>query len=83
MLPVRPLRVKVFLQRYQTYAWYQDNISLAEHSMVGPFQLRTTLRNKLKYPNIIGEKKWKELEKEVRKKGINTSDTKEVVPLER
>ena len=30
---------------------------------------------------MIDEKNWKALEKEVRQKGINTSDTKEVVPL--
>ena len=29
---------------------------------------------------MIENKKWRELEKEGRKKGINTSDTKEVVP---
>ena len=32
---------------------------------------------------MIDEKQWQELEKEGRKKGINTSDTKEVLTLER
>ena len=31
---------------------------------------------------MIDKKQWQELEKEERKKGINTSDAKEVVPLE-
>ena len=82
MLPVRPLRVNGFLQRYQTYVWYQDDISLVEHSLVCPFQFGTTGRKKLKYPNIIDTKHWKELGKEGQKKVINTSNTKEVVPLE-
>ena len=51
---------------------------LAEHGLVGTFQLGTTGRNTLKYPNTIDNNQWKELEKEGRKKGINTSDTKEV-----
>ena len=31
---------------------------------------------------MIDEKQWEELEKEGMKKGISTSDTKEVMPLE-
>ena len=76
-----PLRVNRLLQRYHTYVWYQDDISLSNHRLVGPLQFGTTGRNKLKYPNLIDKKQWKELEKEGRKKEINTSDTKEVVPL--
>ena len=30
---------------------------------------------------MIDKKQWKELEKEGQKKGINTSETKEVLPL--
>ena len=56
MFPVRPLRVNGFLQRYQTYVWYQDDIFLAKHSLVGPFQFETTGRKNLKYPNMIDEK---------------------------
>ena len=48
MLPVRPLRVNGFLKRYQTYVWYQDEISLDKHSLVVPFQLGTTERKRLK-----------------------------------
>ena len=44
MLPVRPLRVNIFLHNYQTYVWYQDDISLAKHRMVGTFQFGTTGR---------------------------------------
>ena len=32
---------------------------------------------------MIDKKQWKALEKEVGNKGINTSDTKEVVPFRR
>ena len=60
--PVRQIRVNYFLQEYQKYVWYQDNISLAEHRLVVSFQFRATGRNKSKYPNIIEEKQWKELE---------------------
>ena len=65
------------------YAWYQYDISLANHRLVGPFQFGTKGRKKLKYPNMISNKNRKELEKEGLKKGINNSDTKEVVPLGR
>ena len=61
MLPVIPLRVNGFLQRYQTYVWYQDDISLVEHSLVCPFQFGTTGGNNFKYPNIIDKKQWTEL----------------------
>ena len=60
---VRPLRVKGYLQRYQTYVWYQYDISLAGHILVVPLQYGTTGRNKLKYPNIINKKQWKDSEK--------------------
>ena len=63
MLTVRPLRVNGFLPRYHEYMWYQDVISLANHRLVGPFQFGTTGRNKLKHPNMIDDKQWKELEK--------------------
>ena len=82
-LTVKTLRVNGFLQKYQQYVWYQYDISLLHHSPVGPFQLGTTLRKKLKYPNMIEKKQWKALEKEVWNNGINTSDDKEVVPLGR
>ena len=83
MLLVRPSKVHNLLQNNQKYMWYQDEILLSKKRLVGPFQFGKTGRKKLKYPNIIDEKQWKELEKELCKKGINTSDTKEVVPLER
>ena len=50
MWPVRPLRVNEFLKKRQGYVWYQDEISLAEHRIVGPFQFGTTGRNELKTP---------------------------------
>ena len=78
---VIPLRVNDFLKKHQNYVWHQDDIYLACHRLVGPFQFLTTGRKKLKYPNMIDDKQWKELEKEGWKKIINTSDTKEVVPL--
>ena len=81
ILPVIPSKVHNLLQNNKKYVWYQYDISLAEHMLVGPFQFGTIGRNKLKYPNMIDDKQWKELDKERRKKGTNTSDTKEVVTL--
>ena len=63
MLSVRTSKVHKLLQNNQTYMWYQDDISLAEHRLVGPLQFGTTGRNKLKYTNMIDEKRGKELEK--------------------
>ena len=82
MLLVRPVKLNSFLQRYHIYVWYRYDISLAKNRLVWSFQLETTGRNKIKYPNMINKKQWKELEKERRKTYINTSYTKEVVPLE-
>ena len=81
MLPVIPNKVHNLLKNIYKYVWYQDEISLDEHSLVGQFQFGTTGRNKLKYRNIIGDKQWKELKKEVRKTRINTYYAEEVVPL--
>ena len=72
-----------FLKKSQSYVWYQDEIFLSEHMLVGPFQFGSSGRKKLKYPNIINDKKCRELDKEGRQQGINISDTKEVVPLVR
>ena len=63
MWPVRPLLLNEFLKKRRGYVWYQDYVSLAEHSLVGTFQFGTTGRKKLKYPNMINKKQWKELEK--------------------
>ena len=60
MFPVIPIKVHNLLQKNQTYVWYQYDISLAEHRLVGTFQFGTTGRKKLKYPNIIDVKQWKE-----------------------
>ena len=76
-----PNKVHNLLHNIYKYIWYQYEISLDKHRLVGPFQFGTTVRNKLKYRNIIGDKQWKELKKEVRKTIINTYDAKEVVPL--
>ena len=80
---VRPIRVNGFLQRYLGYMWYQYEISISEHRLVDTFQFGTTVRKKSKYLNMIDEKQCKELEKEGQKKGINISDTKEVMPVDR
>ena len=52
-----------FLKRLQGCVWYQDDISLIEHSLVGPLKFVTTGINKLKYPIMINKKQWKALEK--------------------
>ena len=61
--------------------WNQDNIYLEESRLVGPFKFGILGKNKLKYPNMIEYKQWKELEEEGIKMGMNTSDDKEVVPM--
>ena len=83
MLLLIPSKVHKLLQKNQTYVWYQDDISLDKHNLVGPSKFETTGRKKLKHPNNINKKQWKKLEGEVWKKLINTSYTKDVVPLER
>ena len=80
---VRSLQVNDFLKKIKGCVWYQYDIYLAENRIFGKFQFGTTGRNKIKYPDMIDDKQWKELDNEGRKKGINTSDTKEVVPLRR
>ena len=64
MWPVRLLLVHYFLKKLQSYVWYQDDISLADHRLFGPFQFGTTRRKKLKYPNMIDNKQWNEFDKE-------------------
>ena len=76
MLPVRPSKLHNLLQNNHTYVWYLYVISQTEHRLVRTFHFGTTGRNKLKHPNMIEDKQWKELEKEGLKEGINTSDTK-------
>ena len=56
MLPVMPLRVNNFLKKYQKYVWYQDEISLVDHSLVRTLQFGATGRNKLKHSNLTKEK---------------------------
>ena len=56
---VIPLQLRNFLKKHQGRVWYQDEIYLVEHRMVGAFQFETTGINKLKYPNVIYEKHWK------------------------
>ena len=58
-LPVIPIRVNYFLQKHQKNMWYQDEISMAYHRLVGSFQFGATGINKLKYLNMIEEKHWK------------------------
>ena len=80
---VIPLQMDDFLKKLQGCVFYQDVIYLADNRLVGPLNFGTTVRKKLKYPNMIDKKQWKALEKEGGRKGINASDTKEVVPLGR
>ena len=56
MQPVIPLQVNDLFKERQGCVWYQDDISLAEDRLVGPFQIGTTVRNKLKYPSTIDNK---------------------------
>ena len=63
MWTVRPLQVDEFLKKCQGYVWYQYDTPLAYHRLVGPLQFGTTGIKKLKYPNMIDDKQWKELEK--------------------
>ena len=53
MLTLIQSTVNNLLQNNQIHVWYQDDISLAEHSLVSLFRFGTTGRNKLKYPKII------------------------------
>ena len=48
MLQVRKIKVHNLLQNIQTYVSYQDDISLADHRLVGKLQFGTTGINKLK-----------------------------------
>ena len=48
MLPARPSKVHNILKNNQTYVWYQDDISLDDHIMVGTSQFGTSGRKKLK-----------------------------------
>ena len=64
MFQVRPIKVHNLLQKNQTYMWYQYDVSLAEHSLVGTIQLGTTGRKKLKYPNMVDVKQWMEFGKQ-------------------
>ena len=68
MLPVIPLRVKHFLQKYQKYVSYKDEIYLEEHSIVRPLLFGETVRKKLKNSNMIEEKQCKELENKVERR---------------
>ena len=54
--PVRPLQVNDFLKKRHGYVWYQDDISLAKHKLVGPFKFGTTVRKKLKHPSMVENK---------------------------
>ena len=56
-------KVNNLLKKNSTYMWYQDGISLDAHRMDLSFQFRTTGRKKLKYPNVIDNKVWKELDR--------------------
>ena len=83
MLPEIPSKVHKLLQKNQTNMWYQDEISLSEHRLVGTFQFVKIGKIIIKYTNIIEENQWKELENEVWNKVINASDSIEVVTLGR
>ena len=57
MLPLKPIKVQNLIHNNHKYVWYQDDISLEDHGLVGPFHFGTTGRKKLKYSNMIEEKK--------------------------
>ena len=42
MCSMRPIKVSYFLNKYQGYVWFQDDISLAEHSLVGTLKFGIT-----------------------------------------
>ena len=48
MFSVRTLQVNEILKKIWVCVWYQDDIYLAYHILVGTFQLGTTVRKKLK-----------------------------------
>ena len=50
MWQVRLIQVNDFLKKFQGYVWFQYDISLADHRLVGTFQFGTTGRNKLNTP---------------------------------
>ena len=49
-LPLRPLRVNSFLQKYQEYVWYYDDFSLVDHRMLGPFHFGERKNKEIKLP---------------------------------
>ena len=81
ILPVGPSKAHIFIKNNHKYVWYQDNIYLAIHRLVRPFQLGATGIKKLKYLNMIEEKRWKKLVKREIKRGHHSSNSKELVPL--
>ena len=83
MFPVIPSKVHNHMQKNHTHVWSQDDISLADHSLVGTFQFGTTGRTIIKYLNMIDEKQCKELDKEELDNGIITADNKEFAQLGR
>ena len=48
IFPVRQSKVHKLLKCLQAYMWYDDDISLTEHRLVGSFQFGKTVRNNLK-----------------------------------
>ena len=46
MYLVKPLRVDDLINKHQVCVWYQYDISLADHSLVGTFQFGKTGQNK-------------------------------------
>ena len=82
MFPLNPLQVNDPQKKLQGYVWYQDDIFLAYHRLLGKLEFVTTRRNKIKYPNMIELNHWKEFKTEVSKKGIKNSDFREAVPLD-
>ena len=83
---LRPTKVEAQLQ-WQDRVWYQDDISLAEHRLVGPFNFASQRprRNGSEMPllHTVEETYWRELEREGKRKGVDVSDVRKVVPVER
>ena len=83
MWPVRTLRVNDLLKKQKGYVWFQEDISLADHMLVGRFQFGITGSMKQKHPNTIEDKQCRTWGKYGWNKVTNTYSAKEVVPLGR
>ena len=47
------IRLNSVLQKYHIYKWYQDDISLEEHMLVGPIHLKTSGKIIINTPTLL------------------------------